>query len=278
MFKNKIESKFVWDSDTFTKSDILYELNEITESNLLRFKTDYLNSGYGIGIINLKGDNEIDSDYFVKISQYLGTLLEQNIHGEKVVEVKDMGQSLLKGGRYHYTRDGGSLHTDCPQWEERPDYLGMLCIHPAKEGGTSKFISSYTIHNKLLKDQSLLICLYENFHFDKRGEVKEGEDLTTIAPIFNIENGILNFRYLADYVYSSYALLGEQLSERHKKALKNLDDLLENKKLIVSFDLVKGDLIYVNNLIIAHGRGSFIDHSDKNKKRRILRTWIKNRN
>ena len=67
------------------------------------------------------------------------------------VDIKDLGKSMKTGGRYHHTKEGGSYHTDGSHlYKNPPDYVGLLCINPAKKGGVSKFMSAYTIHNKLL--------------------------------------------------------------------------------------------------------------------------------
>ena len=69
-----------------------------------------------------------------------------------IVEIKDVGKSMKTGGRYHETKEGGSHHTDSPQWKDVPDYLSLFCVHNAKKGGTNLFLSAYTIHNKILNN------------------------------------------------------------------------------------------------------------------------------
>ena len=100
----------------------------------------------------------------------------QNAKGEEFISVKDTGASMKSGGRYHQTKEGGSLHTDSPQFEEIPDYIGLLCMHGAKSGGQSRLISAYSVHNRMLTEHpTLLDTLYEEFHFDKRGDFEQGE-------------------------------------------------------------------------------------------------------
>ena len=93
---------------------------------------------------------------------------------------------MQHGGRYHQSKEGGSFHTDSPHWEQVPDFVGMHCINPAKKGGESKFVSVYSVHNKMLKKHKhFLEMLYEQFHFDKRrGEYEPGKPLTSVKPIF----------------------------------------------------------------------------------------------
>ena len=96
-------------------------------------------------------------DIFSIISEILGTLYVQNINNEKFVVITDEGKSMKTGGRYHQTKEGGSFHTDSPQWINTPDYIALLCVRPAKTGGTSKFLSAYSIHNKFLQENRTLL-------------------------------------------------------------------------------------------------------------------------
>jgi hypothetical protein len=45
------------------------------------------------------------------------------------------------------------------------DYVGLLCIQPAKSGGLSQVVSGYSVHNELLaKHRDLLEILYQPWH------------------------------------------------------------------------------------------------------------------
>ena len=151
--------------------------NEINE-----LKTKKILQGVGLLIIDGKSFLDFSKDEIKKIYEIicnmLGTLYVQNIKSEKIIEIKDSGKSMMSGGRYHQTKEGGSYHTDSPHWTDVPDLVGMLCLNQAKKGGISKFVSVYTIHNQLLKEQKdVLKALYEKFYFDKRGENKNNEIL-----------------------------------------------------------------------------------------------------
>ena len=195
----------------------------------------------------------------------------------KSVEVKDLGKTLSTGGRYHHTKEGGSYHTDgCHIFENPPDYVGLLCLNPAKNGGVSKFISAYTIHNKLQEDKNLLRILYEKFYMDKRNENQADETPTQFVPIFTYNNGKLNCRCCQrELIDSGHEKMNKPLTEYQKNALDNLDKLLANENLAVSYLLKKGDMMYSNNKWLIHDRTDFEDSDDENLKRALLRTWIR---
>ena len=56
-------------------------------------------------------------------------------------------------------------------------------------------------------------------------------------------------------------------------ALKKLDQMLTEKKYQKRYKLNKGDIILLNNNILAHGRTKFKVTKDNN--RTLLRAWIK---
>ena len=110
---------------------------------------------------------------YTLIAKILGELIVQNIRQEKIVEIKDIGKSMKTGGRYHETKEGGSHHTDSPQWKDVPDYLGLFCVHNAKNGGTNLFLSAYAIHNKILKERvNFFTYFMKNFTLIKEGSSK----------------------------------------------------------------------------------------------------------
>ena len=265
------------------------ELDELTQNDLpllnntiLVFREKMLLDGVGLFIIDgacLKNFSLKEKiAIYTLIAKILGELIVQNIRQEKIVEIKDVGKSMKTGGRYHETKEGGSHHTDSPQWKDVPDYLSLLCVNNAKKGGTNLFLSAYTIHNKILKEKNeLLHIFYEKFHFDKRGEFKDGESPTVFEPIFEFKDERLYFRYLRNYIDAGHDIQNQPLSKLQKEALTYLDNLMREDEMIMRYDLKPGDMVFSDNHWIVHGRTPFEDHDDKNMKRLMLRTWIRDK-
>ena len=252
---------------------------KLLKDEILTFKK-ILITGPGFFIIDGKNlnifSNKEMEQLFSIISQALGDLYIQNIKNEKLVIITDEGKSMKTGGRYHQTKEGGSFHTDSPQWSKVPDFIGLLCIRPAKVGGISKFVSAYTIHNQFSKtNPNFLNFVYDNFHFDKRGEFKENESPTTFEPIFKYHDKQLMFRYLRNYIDAGQKIAEKPLTNEQNNILDELDKIIHNEKFSVSYDLKKFDMTFFNNHRIIHGRTSFEDFSDTEKKRFMIRSWIK---
>ena len=159
-----------------------------------------------------------------------------------------------------------------------PDWLGLFCVHNAKKGGTNLFLSAYAIHNIIFKERKdLLNLLYEKFHFDKRGEFKDGESPTVFEPIFEYKEGRLRFRYLRNYIDAGHDIQNQPLSKSQKEVLDFLDNLMHDENIILRYDLKPGDIVFSDNHWILHGRTTFEDYDDEKLKRLMLRTWVKDR-
>ena len=261
--------------DSINKNDL-----PLFKKKILDFRNERLLDGVGLfvidGICMESFSVKEKTSIYTLASKILGELVIQNIKQEKIIEIKDVGKSMKTGGRYHETKEGGSHHTDSPQWENVPDYLGMFCVHNAKKGGTNLFLSAYTIHNRILQERKdLLDIFYEKFYFDKRGEFKDGESPTVFQPIFELKNKKLFFRYLRNYIDAGHDIQNQPLSQPQKDALTYLDNLMRMEDITLKYDLKPGDMVFSDNNWVVHGRTSFEDYDDENLKRFMLRTWIK---
>ena len=296
------DKNFVWDKHTSSKLEnfvVKISNNAITElknnrnflnnsehtfsilqKEILDFKKKFLVEGIGFFIIDGKCFTDFSKEELIEIYQnvcrILGTLYVQNDKNQKLVQVQDSGKSMKSGGRYHQTKEGGSYHTDSPQWEKVPDFIGMCCINPAKKGGESKFVSVYSIHNKMLKEhKQFLEILYQQFHFDKRGEFESKESPTVFEPIFTYNNNQLKCRYLRDYINDGQMIQKTPLSKEQNEALDIFDKIIHDENLVVSYKLRQNEMVFFNNNRVMHGRTSFEDFEGIENKRLMIRTWIK---
>ena len=254
----------------------------ILQKEILDFKNKILIGGIGFFVIDGKCFTDFSKEELIEIYEnickILGTLYIQNDKNQKLVQVQDRGKSIKSGGRYHQTKEGGSFHTDSPQWENVPDFIGMYCVNPAKKGGESKFVSAYSIHNEMLKKhKQFLEMLYQQFYFDKRGEFESEESSTVFEPIFTYKDNQLKCRYLRDYINDGHKTQDVPLSKEQNEALDCFDEIIHDENLAVSYNLKQNDIVFFNNNRVIHGRTSFEDFEDIKKKRLMIRTWIMDR-
>lgn len=228
-------------------------------------------------IIRFKGSDESLKDQIVLLAKLLGKPVSQNKKKEKFVTIKPNIKLLNKYKnissnkiRYHQTNKGGSIHTDGPQLERSPKILVMGCIKNAKKGGDTILVNAKKLFKKIKNfDKSSSEILREKFYFERRGFY--GKKILS-KKIFNIKKNNFEFRYLREYIDTAYKLKNFEIPSKKKRALDILDKFLMKKNLQLRLKLKAGDVIIINNKLIAHGRTSFT--LSKIEQRKLLRIWI----
>jgi len=212
------------------------------------------------------------------IGQLIGQPIEQDVKGTLLYDVRDVGADYTKGARFSVTNSGTPFHTDGAFNQEPAEYVGLLCLRPAESGGQSQILSAYSLHNRLL-DQSpeFLPTLYQGFHFDRRGEFQEGELPTSEHPVFDWDGTELTMRYLSYYIQEGHRQTGVPLSEAQQRALRAVEDLVEQDGLFVEFLIRPGQMLFCNNHWILHSRSRYEDHGDPDLRRHYLRLWLSRR-
>ena len=251
------------------------------KSDLLRdnLRSKLLKNRQGFLIIKKVSDdpNKIKNLTF-KISDSLGKRVEQsdkkNLYLKitpKTSKIKNKKNLKSSNLRYHETNFGGSIHTDGPQLKVPPKILVMSCVRNAKSGGFSIITNAKKIYNYIKQNSPrTLKILKKNFYFERRGFKKRGPRYFS-SPIFFKKGASIIFRYLREYIESGHQLAKKKLNTNQIDAMNYLDKLLINKKFIKKYKLLSGDIIMLNNHIMAHGRSSF---KLEKAKRLFIRTWI----
>ena len=239
-------------------------------------------NNYYIILKNFEKNNKALKKKVKIIANHLGETLAQNKLGKKLVEVKPRvnllkklsKQKRLEKLRYHQTNMGGSIHSDGPQLKEPPNYVLMACLNQANKGGYSVITHIGPIYNFLKKKKpNYLRILKNNFLFEKRGFNHSNKNIFA-KPIFEKRNNFFRFRYLREYIETAYKLKKIKLKDNQIKALNFLDKLIHSKRFQKKFKLNKGDVLILNNNIIAHGRTGFPLNLSR-EQRTIIRIWIK---
>lgn len=273
------------DKSTFCeKFDVFYRKNN--QKNLRQLKLsfkkivdNYLRKKNYFLIIKNFERNKKKLEEKIKLFEKFTTLLIQNDKGTKIVKVSPKKKLLSKFKynvkkklRYHQTNLGGSIHSDGPQHVRPPSYVIMACSEQAEAGGESIITYANKIY-KDLKDQNkkILNVLETNIIFERRGFSKIQK--TFSKPIFINKKNNISFRYLRDYIESGYRIKKKKMSDIQIQAINKLDSMLSKKKYQIRYKLEKGDLILLNNNLLAHGRTTFKVNKDSN--RTLLRAWIK---
>ena len=121
---------------------------------------------------------------YMGLGSYLGDKMMQNKYGHVLGHVKDIGENYGTTGRSYNTNAEVRFHSDAC------DYVGLLCLHPAKHGGTSRVASSVTLYNKMLERRPDLVeVLTRDFYRSHNGEMTPGTSPWYKQPIFCFTDG-----------------------------------------------------------------------------------------
>ena len=209
------------------------------------------------------------------VGQMIGRPIQQNVKGTLLYDVRDVGADHTKGSRFSVTNAGTPFHTDGAFYQNPADYVALLNLRPARSGGKSQMLSAYSLHNRLVdRSPELLETLYQGFHFDRRGEIKEGESPTSEHPVFNWDGAELTMRYLSYYIHEGHNQTGLALSEAQQVSLQAIEDVMDQDNLFVEFTVQPGQMLFCNNHWILHSRSGYQDHDDPDLRRHYLRLWL----
>ena len=243
---------------------------------------DLLEHGPGFAIVDRLPLEHIDRGEAVALFWLLSSLIARPVaqkwDGTMVYDVRDTGQTPGHGVRPDLTNVEQSFHTDnsynlCP-----PESVGLLCLHPAMEGGVSRIVSLASAHNEMRRQRpELLPRLYQPFCFDRQREHAPGDILVTRHPVFAVEGDRLLGRLSRFQVRNGQALAGEPLDAESEASLDELDRAMERPDLRMDFHFEAGQMQFVNNQQIAHKRTAFRDWPEPERKRHLVRLWLRDR-
>ncbi len=245
----------------------------------LRPALEALEKGRGFVVIELPPERFAKEQWptvYWLVGQLLARPIEQNVQGTILYDVRDTGQDVRYGARFSVTNTESTFHTDNAFCEEATDYVGLLCIQPARTGGLSQVVSAHAVHNRLLREQpELLKTLYQTFHVDRRSGVRPGEGPTVRVPVMQWDGQGLFMRYLRYWIEAGHEKVGEPLTPAQTQAFDALDKVLADPSLRAEFALKPGDMFFTNNRWILHNRTGFEDYAEPERKRHLVRLWLR---
>jgi hypothetical protein len=205
------------------------------------------------------------------IGVYIGTTASQSSSGEMIVDVMDMSHTGDVRRVYRSPRPQ-HLHTDSI------DVTGLLCTRQAKTGGTSLLTSSLAVHNAILAERpDLMAALYRGYRHRRSGLGSTGEPPLSAhrIPVFGKRGENLTCYFNA--IPIGRALAGDNTEDDPAalEAFEVFNTTAGEDGLMYQRMLEPGDLLFLNNRTVMHGRSAFEDFDEVDRKRLILRGWLK---
>lgn len=200
----------------------------------------------------------------------IGTPVSQNRNGHLLGHVYDLTGPSRDGpsSRAYHTSAYLNYHSDSC------DVVGLLCLKPAKTGGMSSVASSVAIYNEMLRRRPDLVAeLVKPWYRDRRNEIPPGKDPWFELPVFCFAQGYFSCSWHNFYIRSTQRFEAlPRFTPAQKEALDMMDILADELKHETDFR--PGDIQFLHNHVIVHGRTAYEDWPETDRKRHLLRLWL----
>jgi len=206
------------------------------------------------------------------MSLHMGVGRTQNRASEIINDVRDAGGDYkVKGGRGYNTNAGLDFHQDSC------DVVSLLCRRTARQGGTSKVISSIALRDEVSRLRPDLIpVLQGTWYHSYQGTNDPSQPPFYRCPIFGDDPENFAARTNRKNIDAAQRDFPEvpRLTEQQRQALDLFDELMPGDELCFTMELERGDLQLLNNYVTLHSRTPFEDFEEPDLKRHLLRLWL----
>lgn len=210
------------------------------------------------------------------IGMHLGEPWPQNAKGHLLGDVRDQGKAIDDPTARGNEIGGAGLgfHSD------GSDLVGLMCIDDGVSGGESLVANAIGAYNALVRSRpDLAAVLYEPLPYDFRGEQADGSRPYYSVPVFTRHAGPtgdrLFIRYIRPFIQASQRHAdAPRLTAEQIEAMDAYDELIEDPDNRVEMALRPGDIQFVNNYHVLHGRRRYVDDAANGKVRWLKRLWL----
>ncbi|MEM7306633.1 MAG: TauD/TfdA family dioxygenase [Planctomycetota bacterium] len=176
------------------------------------------------------------------------------------------------------TRAATGFHTDSSAWNCVPGVVALLCERPSPAGGASRVTHAERACAWLAeRDPAALAQLRRSY---VRDVVTPGAERTAAAlrrnrfPVVALEPDF-QLRYMRYWIEKGHERAGEPLDADALRAFDALDAALARPAWSARFRLEAGDMLFLDNRRLAHGREAYADSPGDG--RLLWRLWLDER-
>lgn len=204
------------------------------------------------------------------LGAHLGRPVAQSYHGELLGNVIDVSDVEAQARGYH-AGGGQRMHSD------NCDVVSLMCVRAARSGGVSRIVSAAAVHNRLLETRpELLEALYGEWVFRRMElDAQYGTGpLTKRVVIFSRDTGGLTCNVSGSYPYRAVAAGDAAMTQTQIDALEEMARIAASPELYLDMSIGEGDIQFLNNRTILHGRTDYEDTAEIAARRHMLRLWL----
>lgn len=222
----------------------------------------------GVGV----GNPEEMVQRVLALGRLIGTISTQNPAGDLFRAVTDSRglNGPVPGPASHSNRSSMGPHTDSA------DFVGLLCVRPAKSGGATTVCSTPALYNATLQERpEYLVPLSRGFYFDIAGKAPDAWSVTRARiPVFHRCGKDFSCTFNRSRILLGMTKAGERLTAVEARAVDHMETIARSGEFEVRFSLNAGDLLFLNSHVTLHGRDAYDDWTDGDRKRLLVRVWV----
>jgi alpha-ketoglutarate-dependent taurine dioxygenase len=210
------------------------------------------------------------------IGLLLGQGLTQNARADFLCPVTDMGVDFgYSGAPSQRNVRGYQSKADLNYHCDPSDMVSLLCVRKALSGGRSSIVSTPAIYNEIVRHHpEHLPVLLRGFPYDRKAEQGPHEaPVTERIPVFVRHAQRVSSRYARSYILGG-AQKTQPLTGAELAALDCFDALARRDDMPLHMAFEPGDIQFVNNFTVVHGRTAYEDHADPAQRRFLWRLWL----
>ena len=149
----------------------------------------------------------------------------------------------------------------------------LLCLRQGRAGGLSQIVSAMAVHNAIRNvHPEHLRPLYEGLPYITTEAVGATEIWN--GPVFDVTEGVLSCSFRRGTIQRAIDTPGVELSAEKSAALACIDAIMHDPALVFEMELAPGDIQFVNNHTVLHGRTAFVDGEQADDRRHLVRLWL----
>lgn len=232
---------------------------------------------FGRGFVLLRGiprerysTDDMARIYF-GLGAHIGSPLPQSWQGELLGHVIDVSD-IEPGARGYHAGGAQRFHTDgC-------DIVSLMCLRSARSGGASRICSAIAVYRRMQRERpDLLRVLQDGFIFRRReidAEYGSGILVRRIS-IFARTGDEISVYLSGDYPNRAVKAGDAVMTQQQREALDEVQRIAASPDTYLDMNIGEGDIQFLNNRLLLHGRTGYEDHHEMARRRHLLRLWLK---
>lgn len=206
------------------------------------------------------------------IGAHLGRPWPQNRYGHVLGDVTDQGKTFDDPTARGNELGGIGLDFHC----DGSDLVGLMCLASGASGGGSAVANSVALHNDMVRERPDLAAeLYRPQPYDMRGEERPGARGWYELPVFTAHGGRLFVRLIRAYILASQRHAdAPPLTDLAREGLEWMQSRAQGGAYSVIMDFQPGDMQFINNYHVLHGRTGYEDDKASGRVRHLKRLWL----